>query len=463
MDFLLLIVVLVAVFFQSRTREPGETQTFSFAPRVKPVPERLRSIWWVRQLDRAPLWIIVLGAVLVPLIITQPSRHLLYGTILAYAIIATSLNILTGWAGQLSLGQMAFAGIGAFLAAAFSRGITGTSRSETRGCTRPVSKGCRSASRSCWPLWSRRRGGDHRASARSVCAGCCSPSSRSRSPMRRHAVPVPASAILTGGLTRRVPFPRTDLFGIDSRRSAPTTTSCLAVLVAGVVMVGLAPPHRGIGRTTIAVRDNPDTAAAYTVVPACTKLRTFAFAGGIAGLGGALLARSRAGGAGTRRAYFTVDDSLIARVDRGHRRPRLHRRPGARRAVGGRPARLLPRQRPRRRCSPRASDCSSCSCTSPAASIQIGVRGPRRAVSGWRRAEASSAPRPRQRHVAPRRSAIDRARTAAGRRRSPRCEHPSVTVRFGGTLAVDDVVARGRRRRDRRPDRHQRRGQVDAR
>ena len=55
--------------------------------------------------------------------VTQPSRHLLYTTILVFALCGMSLTILTGWAGQLSLGQMAFAGIGALLAAAFRRGI----------------------------------------------------------------------------------------------------------------------------------------------------------------------------------------------------------------------------------------------------------------------------------------------------------------------------------------------------
>jgi ABC-type branched-subunit amino acid transport system permease subunit len=33
------------------------------------------------------------------------------------------MTVLTGWAGQLSLGQMAFAGIGALSAAAFTRGL----------------------------------------------------------------------------------------------------------------------------------------------------------------------------------------------------------------------------------------------------------------------------------------------------------------------------------------------------
>ncbi len=60
---------------------------------------------------------------MLPLIVTAPSRHLLYTTILGFAICALSLTVLTGWAGQLSLGQMAFAGIGALLTAAFTRGI----------------------------------------------------------------------------------------------------------------------------------------------------------------------------------------------------------------------------------------------------------------------------------------------------------------------------------------------------
>jgi ABC-type branched-subunit amino acid transport system permease subunit len=111
------------VYFQSR-RGAEETQAFSFTSKRRPVPERLRSIWWVRNLDRGALLALTAGAVVLPLIITQPSRHLLYTIVLAFALCGLSLTILTGWAGQLSLGQMAFAGIGALLAAAFDRGIT---------------------------------------------------------------------------------------------------------------------------------------------------------------------------------------------------------------------------------------------------------------------------------------------------------------------------------------------------
>ena len=65
----------------------------------------------------------------------------------------------------------------------------------------------------------------------------------------------------------------------------------------------------GVGRATIAVRDNPDTAAAYTVSPTRTKLRAFALAGGLAAVGGSLLAANLQGVPSDR--VFTVADSLM--------------------------------------------------------------------------------------------------------------------------------------------------------
>ena len=78
----------------------------------------------MRNLDRGALLLLGIAAVALPLVVTQPSRHLLYTTILVFALCGLSLTILTGWAGQLSLGQMAFAGIGALIAAALNRGMT---------------------------------------------------------------------------------------------------------------------------------------------------------------------------------------------------------------------------------------------------------------------------------------------------------------------------------------------------
>ena len=124
-NFLTFLAVLVAVYFQSRSQ--GETGVFSFSPKVRPIPERLRQVWWLRHLSRIALGALaVLGIVLVQLpgISNLPSRQLLYATVLCFAISGVSVTIITGWAGQLSLAQMTFAGMGALFAASLKRGLS---------------------------------------------------------------------------------------------------------------------------------------------------------------------------------------------------------------------------------------------------------------------------------------------------------------------------------------------------
>ena len=53
-----------------------------------------------------------------PFVITLASSQFLYSRMLLFALVALSLTVLTGWAGQLSLGQFAFVGLGAFTTAA---------------------------------------------------------------------------------------------------------------------------------------------------------------------------------------------------------------------------------------------------------------------------------------------------------------------------------------------------------
>jgi ABC-type branched-subunit amino acid transport system ATPase component/ABC-type branched-subunit amino acid transport system permease subunit len=113
--------------------------------------------------------------------------------------------------------------------------------------------------------------------------------------------------ILSGDYTGAVPFRRSDLYGIDLTSQRAYYYLVLAVLAVAVAIVARL-RHTGVGRTTIAVRDNPTTAAAYTVSPARTSLRVFALAGGLAGLGGALLGGSLQSVPTTR--FFTVGDSL---------------------------------------------------------------------------------------------------------------------------------------------------------
>ncbi len=301
-DLVLLVLVLAAVFFVSRGRDT-EASSFSFAPKVRPVPERLKGVWWVRHLERAGLLLLLGAAVVVPLVVTQPSRHLLYTVILAYAICAASVTVLTGWAGQLSLGQMAFAGLGALTAAALNRGLRlelGDTAYEFRGLAFPAAVVAASLATA--------------AIAAVIGAGAL----RVRGLLL--AVSTFAFAVAAEQFLYRrdvfhdqgmdtASFPRTSVFGIDV-----TTQRSYYYLVLAVLVVVLAVVARlrksGVGRTTIGVRDNPATAAAYTVGAARVKLRTFALAGGIAGLGGALLA----GAVQTvpyADKYFLGEDSLV--------------------------------------------------------------------------------------------------------------------------------------------------------
>ena len=114
--------------------------------------------------------------------------------------------------------------------------------------------------------------------------------------------------ILSGGFNDSVPLRRPTMFGIDVTSQRDFYYVTLAVLAVMVVVVARLRAS-GVGRRTIAVRDNPDTAAAYTVSNTRTKLRAFALAGGLAALGGALLAANVQAIPSDR--FFTVADSLL--------------------------------------------------------------------------------------------------------------------------------------------------------
>jgi ABC-type branched-subunit amino acid transport system ATPase component/ABC-type branched-subunit amino acid transport system permease subunit len=306
-DALLLLAVLTAVGVQTRAQTRGEAQSFSFGPKLRPIPDRLRRIWWVRNIDRAGLALLFVVALVLPLIVTTPSRVLLYSTVLAFAICASSLTVLTGWAGQLSLGQMAFAGIGALTAAALTRGL-----SLDIGF-----RGLEVADIEMYgiPFWLAVPIGALVASAVAALVGLGALRVRGLLlAISTFAFAVAAQQYLyrrpvfTGGASASAPFPRGDLFGIDMSSQRSYYYAVLGVLAIVVIVLSLL-RRSGVGRTTIGVRDNADTAAAYTVSPTMTKLRAFALSGAIAGLGGALLAGAVQAVPFTQRFYL-VEDSL---------------------------------------------------------------------------------------------------------------------------------------------------------
>jgi branched-chain amino acid transport system permease protein len=118
-DPLLFVVILVVLLAQRHggvsRAEDSQTSTWQASETVRGVPSELARLPEVRAglgaLKAAGLALLMLVPVLLP-----ESRVNLVGAILIFGIIGLSLVVLTGWGGQISLGQMAFVGVGGAVA-----------------------------------------------------------------------------------------------------------------------------------------------------------------------------------------------------------------------------------------------------------------------------------------------------------------------------------------------------------
>jgi branched-chain amino acid transport system permease protein len=114
-DALLLFVILAALLTQrerfSRAQETG-IGSYKSLREIRPVPFELRRFPEVRFVRIGAAIAAALLVVLLPLVLS-PSRTQLAGLVLIYAMVAVSLVVLTGWSGNISLGQFAFVGFGA--------------------------------------------------------------------------------------------------------------------------------------------------------------------------------------------------------------------------------------------------------------------------------------------------------------------------------------------------------------
>jgi ABC-type branched-subunit amino acid transport system ATPase component/ABC-type branched-subunit amino acid transport system permease subunit len=304
-DGLLFVVVLIATWLIARGDSSDADVSFSFAPRAKPVPERLRRIWWVRALPRLIGTLSLVVAVCVPLIVSQPSRHLLYARVLLFALIALSLVVLTGWSGQVSLGQGAFAGIGALGFAALVNGNPiglgyGTHRVDIDVPMLPPWVALVAVTSFCAVVAALIGAGALRVRGLLLAIVTFTFALAAQQYIFQRP-------FLSGGTGGSVFVERPAIGSINlASQRAYYYLSLLGLSVTVILIARLR--RSGIGRSMMAVRDNPDTAAAYTVSPTRAKLQAFALAGGVAGFGGALL-----GGLLSTiniTELFTVDDSL---------------------------------------------------------------------------------------------------------------------------------------------------------
>jgi ABC-type branched-subunit amino acid transport system ATPase component/ABC-type branched-subunit amino acid transport system permease subunit len=301
-DLYLLVATLVLVLLAVRARRGDDG--WSLTAIAKPVPERLRQLWYVRRLGAIALGALFALLAVVPLLLTKRSQEFLWTEIVIYALVALSLTTVTGWSGQLSLGQFGFVGLGALTTVVLRAGLD-----------IPVPLDAWDASAQLpWLA----------AAAIAVTVGVAAavavgvPALRVRG-LFLAVITLAFAVAASNWLFRQKTFtgsefgtttPRIEppaLGGVDFANRRSYYYLCLAVLVAATLLVARL-RRTGSGRVMIAVRDNEDLAAASTVSPSRVKVTSFAVSGGIAALAGCLLVTLR--GQLTPTQAFTPEESL---------------------------------------------------------------------------------------------------------------------------------------------------------
>jgi branched-chain amino acid transport system permease protein len=224
-------------------------------------------------------WSAVAVAALLPLVLSTGRTYLL-SQICIYAVVALSMTVLTGWAGQVSLGQFGLVAVGALLAAHLGSSVplvllmplagavtavvavlVGLPALRVRGLYLAVSTLAFNLwfmgsvlGTTCWnvPVLRRR-----------LCTG----------------LPNPQSTLVV----------RPSLLGVGLGSERAFAWFSLGVLVLTVLMVRVWRDH-GVARRLMAVRDNETGAGAMGIPPGRTKLLAFALSGFIAGYAGVCLA-----------------------------------------------------------------------------------------------------------------------------------------------------------------------------
>jgi branched-chain amino acid transport system permease protein len=248
----------------ARTDEQSSWQAVSD---VRGIPTELAGVPEVLWARRGLMLAVIALALGLPVVLPE-SRVNLAAVVLIFGILAVSLVVLTGWAGQISLGQVAFLGIGAaiggavssrlgwdVLAAVFLAGIAGAVLAVVLGLPALRVRGLLLAVVTL-------------ALAQATAAWFLNPSYMSWLP--------------TGRIERR------PLLGLIPIRSEAQyywfTLACLLVIL---LMVRRVRSSRQ-GRVILGVRENERGAQAYGVNVVRAKLTAFALSGFIAAVAGAI-------------------------------------------------------------------------------------------------------------------------------------------------------------------------------
>lgn len=278
-------VILVALLVQRRG-EVGRAVSESVASwrsthELRPIPLELRDLPEVRLGRGAVIGLVVLAAAAMPWILGDLNIGFATTTVI-YAMVGVSLVILTGWAGDISLGQFAISGIGAavaggllanhgadFFASLIAAGLAGALVAVLIGVPALRMRGLYLAVTTL-------------AFSFTVAHLVLDPS--------YFGWLLPGDR---GFVERPVLWGRIDLaadgelLGVTVTADAKLYLLCLGVLVLVLGMAHSLRRYRS-GRVLIGMRDSADTMQAFGISPAATRLSAFALSGFVAALAGAL-------------------------------------------------------------------------------------------------------------------------------------------------------------------------------
>jgi len=275
---LMLVVILVALLARrgslSRAHDAG-VSTWQTVKAFRPVPAELRDLPEVRAARYGLLSLAVVVALGAPFVVGAAEMPRLV-LLPVYGIVAVSLVVLTGWAGQISLGQFGLVGIGA----AVSGGLAADHNIDFFvACALGIAAGALSAVVIGLPAV--RIQGLYLA-VTTLAFGYAMENYVLNKGFWLGRQLLPES--LTPDIVRPVLYGVWDLE--DDRSYYYVCVVALALTMAAALSFRA---HRS-GRVLIAVRDNQRAAAAYSLDPVKVRLAAFAVSGGMAGLAGVLLA-----------------------------------------------------------------------------------------------------------------------------------------------------------------------------
>ena len=263
--------ILIALLAQTRrgSRQQDKDDWSAVQPWA-PISARLRKAGWVPRLGMINGLAMLVALAMIPLVYSNQTS-IIFVIILAITIMGLSLGIVTGLGGQLSLGQFALAGIGAGVS---YHVVTATGNFPLAFIAAGVVSGLVSV---LIGLPALRIKGLLLAVTTLAFAIAC----------ERYFLQQPW--LLGGGVEPGRPVIGTYAFDNGHRYySFGLVVFTLILLLCRNIW------RSGMGRRLRALRDNEDGARAFSVPATRIKLETFAIAGFIAGVGGALLSHTYA-------------------------------------------------------------------------------------------------------------------------------------------------------------------------